>query len=696
MAVNRNNEPQENNTDLNAMAAALQRANIASSGTQDQGSTENQQNNAAAGNAGNGNAGSFNHQGFAGFGAPQHNQYNDNTAKHYWGGTSPYALCFSQSAIGGQLGKLADRFAEAWKVIGKNTPNLTMDILSLPRDNYPEMPVNGLVFIMVAKDTKMATFYGMAVSADQNQPVFEQYPDGQVKIETFIGDLLDKSYMMKLHTFVENRLRLSEETAGVKLLPGNCAAFDPSFNAEDDNQILMAIVEIANAQSSVMNSFNPNFQDLNLARTTVVNPDSKGEQRGSLVQNIEFAGPNDDTHLSPGGAPTRADIRITSSFAPPKMNGNVQPNVPLGLVTGYLDVQPTGSSPTAQQARNYAIANNQTIPAEQMFISTFVITDMKFNGPTTLSYTLLCLMLASQIGLNNHWKYGFDPASGGKRAIGEKHCVSGIGYELAMLGEKGKPFDLTALQGGQFYPWFDSWFYNGVKFAIDVSTSDISIWRYSTFLLVAQRNKDATNELMAALENLFNGYFIEEYNALKGTGQFFTIDDGGNSLHGDYTDNRGVKHDLRDLDYLMLANLLGENNNTEFMMMTDPSKMTRDPRSVASRCNVIRNLLPSANITGRGVRLVVEPAFMMAMCNAATRCGVNFNTNNGNVNGMSMSRWAMNPNMIFSANNNTLFTAGGMNGAGNTYYGQNMNPAYAYRYGYQAYNNGFAGGGVVM
>lgn len=291
----------------------------------------------------------------------------------------------------------------------------------------------------------------------------------------------------------------------------------------------------------------------------------------------------------------------------------------LTRVSGFIDFL---WAPEAQ-AWNMAQAN------PQKFLAQAVISDVamsEFSMHTALLAVLTSTTIAD--GQNSWWQVF-------KQSIGnELHDVGGLNVEGNIENAKtgfGKP-----VKSGKFTPhelasFMSRLIRSGLLFALDSPAFDAMTWATYPF-----KPGDASERMVLSVANdLTSGEFSKIYS-----GRVF--EDHVNTIHlGYYVGDSNELRDLREVDYLMVANALGETNPDMLATWTDSfGPTTNNHIRMANRKKIIDLVTNGKAVyTGYATRSTFKREFINALFSAASVSGFRPIVNNSAVSSFGATRY---------------------------------------------------------
>lgn len=265
----------------------------------------------------------------------------------------------------------------------------------------------------------------------------------------------------------------------------------------------------------------------------------------------------------------------------------------------------------------------------QKFLAQAIVTDITMSE-FSIHTALLALLTSSMIAdAQNSWWQVF------KQSIGnEAHDVGGLNVEGNVENAKtgfGKP-----VKSGKFTPHELATFMSrlirpGLLFALDSPTFDAMTWATYPF-----KPGDASERIVMTVANeLTSNEFGKIYN-----GRVF--EDHVNSIHmGYFVGDSNELRDLREVDYTMVANVLGETNPDMLAAWTDSFSPNNNIHVRMANRKKIIDLVTNgkAEYTGFATRSTFRKEFIAALFNAASVSGFRPIVNNSTVNSFGATRY---------------------------------------------------------
>jgi len=283
------------------------------------------------------------------------------------------------------------------------------------------------------------------------------------------------------------------------------------------------------------------------------------------------------------------------------------------VVNGFVELLPAPTNPNAQfqlqQMQMMGQLNPQAmLQFSRRFCPQFVIsnTSTGISNSEGPEFQLLAIYAASLIGENYNWHNAFSPRLVDGVDIGD---IGAINYEMKMgmdpsdpaarpakLDTKSSSFTQASLQQLLMAACHDNF---GI--ALDIEENGLRSWINTMFLLaggatgtsalqLSEGGKAAHAAIIAAANNLTGNTFSTFFDA----SQLITVRDGTRIQGGYYTDAKGVKQDVRNIDMLAVLNLTGGQDPhivEEWKMINSQVNHLSIPKRMALRNQRLAELL---------------------------------------------------------------------------------------------------------
>lgn len=415
----------------------------------------------------------------------------------------------------------------------------------------------------------------------------------------------------------------------------NCMKMDGEvvprgFNFEDKDALHTLALNAQLPCYTALEVMDPQFQDMDLTAF---------ENDSTLSVRIAF---NEPQKIDYVGLPVRNDINISLTASSIIRNQqvadvNAQDRTKLiASIGGYID--PIWAPGDVSQF-NYN--PNQPQPK---FAARFVITNMENVQQTTIASQLLALTAASVLRENSNWYPYFSPRpQTGKRDVDLRDIgainiegnisnnVSGYDAYIDTKAATFTPQELGRLIQMTFRP--------GIHFSLRVSEFGADTWYNAPFIAAAMNDRDAINAILRGADTLTGGKFSQHY----GTNESPVLINFDRVHLGYYTGADGLKHDISDIDYLAIMNLVGKTDNTAGAAWANTflSEDQSSPLRLAARKKMIE-AVTSSEVTYTGFARIVTftNRFIDSLVKACADTKLDMRAINPNVTGDFFSQRA--------------------------------------------------------
>lgn len=556
--------------------------------------------------------------------APQQVQRNNNRWSFHDMGRPGFRSPLSAGMGSEYLNRLQVELAETYK---RADSSYQITLVPVEREIH-SLAFSALVVCMQDKTTpnKQIAFHVLVVEATGGSLPVETLNFNGVQVEKVLvaGDAVDKVYMERVST------KLRQAFPDYVLLNADACVVPSALNLDDKPALHSLARNAGLACATILGMHSPDFRELNLA-------ESMHDSTLVVTQKYANVALADDV-----GAPMRSDVLVEFTSQKNKQQGVAQLQTlnsgesveKVGLTSGFIDFLWAPVAPQNPYGAYAQMYQNPLMPMPQptqKFAARLVLTHTHCNYLSTPAAILMQLGVALAVRDNNNWFMAFSNNRGSSVGAGKKkhyiHDVGALGYEANLnndpsgvgsrvdtVSDAFAPEDLAKLLMMTVQP--------GLIVSFDVPECGPETW-YSSFISAASNNNaEALEDLVNAANTLTNGRFIQ--NFAKGTPIFTDI---GNRVHlGHYTDSDGVKRDLREIDYLAVANLMGDTDPKVLRDWTDTFNLTNVyplEQRLAARLRIMKGLFPTVEVTGYATRVTFTEAFLSALARSFQEAGLN-------------------------------------------------------------------------
>ena len=413
-----------------------------------------------------------------------------------------------------------------------------------------------------------------------------------IKVETILT--VEDGYDQQLADICYTALR--NHFSGYNIYETDGEVVSRLFNMDDRDQLHRLAMNAGLACATKLDSSVSTFSDVSVNEIVAANRQLKAE--------ISY---NNKGMIASNGQPIRNDMaiefssrQVTDRVVSQSIHNQANREIKISKVSGYVDllwapVENTDMyNPYAQQAQV------QT----QKYGANIIITDIESQAAYTTGSVLLALVTAFSVREPTTWIQYFRPGISttqiNPRDVGILNLEANllrepVATKINTLAADFTVKDLGALVAAMIRP-------NPVM-SLDVSPANSSSWYMSVFAEAAKGATSAVNEIINAANQLTGNTFTQYFQ--PGMTMFSNTE----LVHlGYYTDVNGEKKDLREIDYLAVANFTAEKDIEFLRDYTETwTNATMSPEvRLATRYKIIRSLAgDTAVITSTAFRVTL-------------------------------------------------------------------------------------------
>lgn len=547
------------------------------------------------------------------------------------------------------LVKLEKALEEIYKSVN---PAFEVKLIPIDMNNNPAIARSALVVAMFDKGApSLGVAYHTLIldgSGEPFQPKYEQIDGQNVEILRLTCEVWDEKFREVAADAVSRTFQ------GAKLVSAEATVVPRSFDIADEQLVYMLASNALFANNHELNRNRTDFADLNLA----------GNSRDSnLTARVAF---NHDQLIDAVGEPVRTDVMIeliaTAVQTGQGANSDARATK-VSQVGGFLDLVWDPLNPPANPYAQWGQQQQQQQQFNPLYVAHFIMTHLETLELMTVPAQLFALVQVMTLRDGNAWARGFAPRPYSQGV--DMHDIGAIGIEAnpeqnpngigARIDTKTDSFT----QQGTLSKLLQAFVRPGLLLSIDVPECGPSTWSNSVFAAAAEGVPKANEFIIEAAQTLTNGNFGKHY--VGGSGR--VAYDNANRIHlGWYTDTQGRKRDLRDIDYLAVANIIGEKDPGVIKAWSDTFVNLRiaPAARLAQRKNIIQNLVGDANFTGFARRATLAGDFMEALAKGCVDAGLSLRAQYpfGDVAGQERASAQFANGLLMAPGATGLFTAG--------------------------------------
>lgn len=440
------------------------------------------------------------------------------------------------------LARAAEAIQAALKDI-PSAPGRTTAIAKIDRLKETSLAISSIIVLVRDDVAKLTAFHTLLL--EENAEGFSartiQVNKQQIAVERYTSDAYDDKYIAFMNTVAE---RIAPE---FERLDTASAIVPYNFDWENKNQVSTLVINAAMACISTIDNRVNRANDLNY-----------GQYAGDAQLQMQIAFGQEQTQ-DYVGLPVRSDIKmrmVAVSNSAPDLSTihNQNKEQDIAYVRGFLDL-----AYVRQASLDWNAPNAQSPEATQAFAMRFVMTGMENTAKMSLASQLLVLAGALGLAQDYGWRPNFNTRwTGGAQRI-DTHDIGALNIEGNLnrdpsgvggkIDTKAANFDDKARTD-----FLRRLLYPNLSYAIDVARSGAETWYTDVFYHAANGDQEAIVAINRAANTLTGGHFQQIWKDET----MSPVMNNRELIHlGYYEDAAGVRRDIRDVDYLAVANVLG-------------------------------------------------------------------------------------------------------------------------------------------
>lgn len=515
----------------------------------------------------------------------------------------------SRSASSEILTRATTALSESVKTLGlSNAYQLTLLKVDNTKEKHLRYP-SILVAIRPADSSlKMVSFYTLLLENGEPIPARVDNINGaNITVDQFPDAVFDTRYLQTVTELVTGF------AAGADVYQNSATVVPRDFNWEDKEAVRRLLVLAAMAAVNGIEYHTPGFKDIDVTKA----------DRSSLLQvSPSF---HQETRYDYVGLPVRNDVSLVLSAVSVDNPTRDSLNTPdrsttLAQLGGFIDLvwAPVNQQPV------YGMV--QQGPRTK-FAARLVLTWMESLTTMTIASQLLALLAAYQLNENNNYYQYFLPRNGAglkgvdPKDVGAINIEGNISNDPSGYGQyqDTKRADITPTDIGTLLAMTVS---PGMLLSLDVGQCSTDTWYNEVFSAASgtgEAAEAARRAILAAAEQLFGGHFSTYYTTNESP--VYVNDE--QVLNGWYDTAEG-RRDIRDVDYLYIANTAGRTDPVYCTSWSDAQVRTEYPieRRLQEQKKMILNVAPSAKFTGKSKRVTFTRQFIDACIKSAIACNL--------------------------------------------------------------------------
>lgn len=553
-----------------------------------------------------------------------------------------------QASLGSEVVKnLHEAFVESFK---KASPKYEIFVIDIDREIHTALKFSAIVIALREKAIQERLGYITLIvegSGEELKPYYETSNGQQFEVLRSTNEAYDET----LIKIVSDAVKSQVPTAKV-FFPLEAVVVPRTFDPENKAAVKELAFYASSAVTNELFTTKPKFPDLNLEHVR-----NLSNNAFNITMKVDHT-----PRMDAVGLPYRADVRLEfQTISPNKQSRSIVNNgdreSTFAELTGYIDLvwDPVVAdlSPLQGQIQQPQLAPGQMIT--QKYRPRFVITNIKSRYGYTPASLLLNILPVVALSQHSNWFQAFRPDASTDEFNLRDPGALGIEANLAndptgfgpKIDTRSSEFTL-----GNLGSLLSSTIRPELLISIDVPEGGLMTPFLSLFAAASVGSQRAKSVLLNAASILTNNRFGNGY-------QGAIFDDLDNRVHlGYWVDSKGVKHDIREIDYLGVLNLSG--NNPELIRKWSDTFNVRSGdtrKELATRRQMISAFTgEKAVFTGFARRVTIHSDFFIQLFNAAAESGIHPSVqtplttdqfNNARAGGQFSQNVGLSPNLAF-------------------------------------------------
>lgn len=582
-----------------------------------------------------------------------------------WHDVGPFEKPIPQGVGSEYFTKFYAALSEAFK---NTKPDYEIGLIDLSRAVEPSLDFSSvLVSVRLRDQPTLGIAYHvilLAATGEEIAPYTENVGERPVQVYRTPSDAINPALQRKAVQAIQKRWSTKEKPRFV-----DGTVVQKSFHIEDPTAIQNLAFSAVIAGVTELNSLRTGWTDINLATLN---------KQGNSVVDIVF---KRDQIADAAANTIRSDVQITLSDRKnadgprDRQLNSGDRSITISEMHGYYDVV---WFPVVPQNQPYATFMPQNMAATQKFAPRLIITNLVSAYAQTPAASLLGISTSLSTRAPQTWIQGFKPSLNNGRSeidladVGALNIEGNIpvpqanGTTAPDSSGYGKMIDTKSddFKADHLGLFMNTLFRPELIISIDVPEFGPQTQYLSLFAAAASGSARANDRIIQAANDLTNGEFGRNWqnrNAPIFVG-------GVERIHaGTWVDKNGTKRDLRDLDYIAVANLVGSPYPTIIRDWSDTFLRVDFPEilRLERRRRLINQFTnDTAEFTGWYQRLTFSAAFLDAL-----------NTSIASQQWRVSTRSAASGSDYFNQRGVASFAQQALLGAGNSY--MSAGPGYA-------------------
>lgn len=449
----------------------------------------------------------------------------------------------------GILNSYLEFFRQTYAEKKKNgSTNIQAEFIGLPQETL-QLPYSGIAVCYVHQ--MGVTVHTLLLEDDGPLPdprQFTLHGRESVEVPTTPADTYNEAYYQTVISQVKHKF-------------GNVEVFDASMQViyrtidlEDPNQVNRILTAATNAAVGAT-TLRTVGGDIGEGRTLAHTLSANGIQLHASVNT------SPERLVSANGLPVRRDVVVKSvATVPGATQNNLRGTRGNGFRFAELSAFATLEYVVPEVPQYNPYQPQAPMAPTQRYIPRIVITSVDSDGIQTLPSVLLGISTATVIQEGLLWTEPFRPRKGRTKNEHDIKDIGAIGYDIKELNADDKPGMIDTktndFTNADFYRLMAATVYSTPIYSIDIEEAGPLSWLTQVFAAAAGNDPEAQRAIIDACNSLTNNSFSRYFEG----GPILQSDENRIFLgtYRPHNDTTGELRDIRDLDYLAILNICGE------------------------------------------------------------------------------------------------------------------------------------------
>lgn len=533
---------------------------------------------------------------------------------------------FSSSAINETLQTVSKGFNELIEnEVSKHDPGYRVLVID-NKQSMTALSAIAVCYTVQARGTQYVSVYTILVEGDaQLSNRQANLGTSTIEIITVAGDVADAEMAKRVIAMVQDSYG-----PGVKIVEASANVLYREGDITDKKVIRNVFATAARAC----------FQAL-VSEGVISEPAFNSKVFSSSDQLLARVDMNSVKMVNSSTLPVRNDISIQLQ-AIVQQASQSQPEQVIGLtqVNGFIDlIYDNSNNPMMNQW------NNPYMQKTQSYTPNFVITNFSSlldASPPELQFLAIASssILMENTGGVAPWMQTFNSHHVEKGEV-DTRDIGAVGIEVNFTNDPNFKPMIIDTKSNDFslqdrYKLINAAMYPNLIYSIDIE--EVGDTTYVNLPIVLScmpgpKQQDAIRHITKVVDELTCNNFTPAWQAATNgnTSEPYFFNDDNRIFTGYYTDKKGERRDIRDIDYLAVLNIVGAKDKSFIKDWSDTFHRRDIPMEIRldKRRRIINHLLNGKEvIKGYARRVTINPKFMVALTNACRDSNLKFRPSN--------------------------------------------------------------------